>query len=282
MKTVTPALATLLQTTTVIWRVELYTLTRAGTVLARWCNADIAVTDGTTTWTPGPLLTRGDVTTEIGLAVATCSVSMLCDLSITLGGVPLVQAARRGALDGVEILIERGLTSDPFTPLPGRVHVFEGRVADVEMLSNGLRITARAHTELLDSPFPTAVYQDGCVRQVYDAGCGLSKAANGANFTVQAGSTASTLLCAVTGTGTYDLGDLVFTSGVNAGVRRSVKAHTAGQLALSFALIDPPAVGDTFTVYKGCDRTRGTCNGRFGNLPRFKGFPLIPVPEAAL
>ena len=40
-----------------------------------------------------------------------------------------------------------------------------------------------------------------------------------------------------------------------------------------------PAVGDTFSVFPGCDKTKTTCAGKFSNIARFRGFPFVPVPE---
>lgn len=282
MKSASVSLQTLLQTQSAFYVVELYTLTLIGGTAIYWANSDVAIAYGGTVWTPGPVIERDAVKTSIGLGVPACDITLYANDSITVLGQPLLQAARRGVLDGAEVKIERAFTSDPAVQILGTVHVFEGRLADVEILSTCARFTVKAHTELLDSPYPVAVYQPGCLWALYSAGCGISKAAHALSITVSAGSSSSLILCGVAGQATYDLGEIVGTSGANNGVRRTVKQHTAGQLVLSFPLPEVPAAGDTFTVYKGCDKTLATCTARFGNASRFRGFPFVPKPETAL
>ena len=281
MKSVEPALATLLQSSRAFFVVELFTLTLIGGQIYRWSGADVGIAYGGNTYATGPIVERGAVKTGVGLSVTSCDVTFYATDAITVLGLPLLQAARRGALDGAELKIVRAFTDDPANPIVGSVSVFEGRLADAEILSNAARYTVKSPVELLDAPFPPYVYQPGCVWSLYGAGCGVSKAAHALAVTVQGGSTRSVIVCGVTGSATYDLGEIDGVTGVNAGVRRTVKQHTAGQLVLSFPLPDAPAVGDTFTVYKGCDRTQATCSSRFPGQGRFKGFPLVPRQETA-
>lgn len=281
MKSAVTALATLLQSSRAFFSVELYTLTLAGGQIYRWSNSDIGITTGGNAFVAGPIIERGSVKTQVGLAVTSCDVTIYATDSITVLGLPLLQAARRGALDGAELRIERAFTDDPAKSIVGTVHVFEGRLSDAEILSNSVRYTVKSHVELLDTAYPLYVYQPACVWSLYSAGCGVSRAESSITVSAQAGSTRSVILCSVTGSATYDLGEIDGLAGVNAGVRRTVKQHTAGQLVLSFPLPDVPGVGDTFTVFKGCDKTRSTCAARFANQARFKGFPFVPRQETA-
>lgn len=282
MKSTTPACADLLNNARQIYMVELLTLTlRDGTAI-RWAMSDVDITYGAFTWVRGLLIERDAVQSTVGLEVGSMSMALHADAGVTVSGVPLLQAAWRGVLDGAEVKIEKGMTDAPGNPIAGTVHLWEGRVSDVGVNSTTVELSLKGFTEVLDTPVPVDVYQATCVNALYDSACGISKPANALNLTVQAGSTASVLKCAVTGAGVYDLGDLVFTGGANANVRRSVKVHTAGELQLSFPLLTAPNVGDTFTVYKGCDKRQGTCTAKFSNLARFKAFPFVPAPETAV
>lgn len=282
MKTTTPACATLLQTARQIFMVELLTLTMPDGATIRWSCGDVAIPYAGNTWVPGPAIERESVKLSTGIEVTSCMVRLHADASVTVSGVPLLQAARRGLLGGASLKVEKGFTDDPVNPIAGTVHLFEGRIGEVEVNSTSVHCEVKSFTEVLDTMIPRNVYQASCLHTLYGAGCGVAKAANGINLQVQAGGTSSTLKCAVTGAGVYDLGELVFTSGVNQGVRRAVKQHTAGQLVLSFPLPDAPGVGDAFTVYKGCDKTLATCKAKFANGARFKGFPFVPAPETAV
>jgi uncharacterized phage protein (TIGR02218 family) len=78
-------------------------------------------------------------------------------------------------------------------------------------------------------------------------------------------------------------GTITFTSGVNTGVTATVGSVAAEvSLTLLYPLESVPAPGDGFTVYYGCDHTPGTCQGKFGNLANFRGFPYVPPPQMAI
>ncbi len=63
----------------------------------------------------------------------------------------------------------------------------------------------------------------------------------------------------------------------------NVNSVVAGSaLVLGYPLQSPPAPGDTFTVYQGCDHTPGACAGKFNNLANFRGFPYVPPPQMAV
>lgn len=282
MKTTSLECQILFQSTRQVYMVELVTLTLNEGSVIRWAASDVTITHGARTWMPGPVIERDSIKTSIGIQVVTCGMTLHADDSVTVLSMPLLQAARRGVLDGASILIEKGFTDAPGQSIKGTVHLFEGRVGDIEINSTSLDLTIKSFTELLDTLVPVDVYQASCLHTLYGAGCGLSKAAHALNLTVAAGSTRSNLVCSVAGSGVYDLGELVFNSGPNAGVRRAVKVHTDGNLQLSFPLEDAPAIGDSFTVYKGCNKTKETCQAKFNNVVHFRGFPYVPQPETAV
>lgn len=282
MKTTTPECAALLQSNRALFMVELFTLTLQGGTVIRWACSDLEVKFGATTWAPGPLIERGKISNSVGIVVTSCDVTLHANDVITVLGVPLLQAARRGVLDGASMLIEKGFAAEPGATLVGTVHLFEGKVGDIEVNSTTARLAVKHFIEVLDTQVPVDVYQATCLHTLYSPGCGLTKSAHALNLTVGSGSTRGLLLCGVTGSGVYDLGELVFTSGANAGLRRAVKVHTSGQLALSFPLPELPAVGDGFTVYKGCNKLQTTCFAKFANVVHFRGFPYVPAPETAV
>lgn len=261
--------------------VELLTLTLHDSTVFRWACSDVPIQFGGMTWSVGPIVERGDVAISVGLNVDTCDVTLYCDESITVGGVPLLRAAHRGVLDGAWLKIEKGFTDAPQNPIAGLVHIFEGRIGGVSINSASVAFEVRSFTEVLDTMVPLDVYQATCLNDLYGPKCGVPKASNGLTLSVQAGSTSKIIKCGVPGGGAYELGELVFNSGENTGVRRAVKVHNSGELQLSFPLLKAPAVGDTFTVYKGCDKRKATCEGRFANTA-FRGYPHVPAPETAV
>ncbi|MEM7683321.1 MAG: DUF2163 domain-containing protein [Paracoccaceae bacterium] len=81
-------------------------------------------------------------------------------------------------------------------------------------------------------------------------------------------------------------GNLTWLTGENAGTSQHVKLHQrvgASPHGLETWLAPPlaTAVGDTFTITAGCEKTATTCRVKFGNLLNFRGFPHMPGDDAA-
>jgi len=74
----------------------------------------------------------------------------------------------------------------------------------------------------------------------------------------------------------FKYGVITFTSGNNSGQSFEVGGFTAGQFTL---FTHPPfevQVGDTYSVYAGCDKLFDTCKNKFDNVINFRGFPYMP------
>lgn len=81
-------------------------------------------------------------------------------------------------------------------------------------------------------------------------------------------------------TGWYTHGLITWTAGDNDDLQREVKNQTYSGGSYTFELwqemeydID---VGDTFTVYAGCNKSKTHCQNKFDNWNNFRGFPYIP------
>jgi uncharacterized phage protein (TIGR02218 family) len=161
------------------------------------------------------------------------------------------------------------------------IHLFEGRVAAVDPTHTEVKIQVKSLLEILDSAWPRNLYQPACCHQVYGTGCGLARASYQTNATATGGT--NTRINWATGrpAGYFDQGVIVFTSGNNSGARRTIKKSDASGLDISLPLPFPAASGNTFQIVPGCDKTHITCNNKFGNLARFRGFPWVPPPETA-
>jgi uncharacterized phage protein (TIGR02218 family) len=71
-------------------------------------------------------------------------------------------------------------------------------------------------------------------------------------------------------------GSLRWLDGVNAGQVYPVSGVAAGKLVLAAPLEDASGAGLRVELREGCDRTIGTCAGRFGNGTNFQGEPYLP------
>ena len=204
------------------------------------------------------------------------------DVSVTIyprdedGGGPAF--TNRGGYDGAWVTIFRVCRDRG-------IYLFRGMVSDAVADRTKIELTLSSATLLLNIDMPRNVYTAGCGHTLFDTGCGLVKANFAhASAVAPAGATTRFLWCELTKeSGYFNLGTLSFTSGVNAGVTRTIKNYDVGAIMLSYPLQNAPAVGDTFIAYPGCDkRMVETCNDKFNNLLNYRGFPFIPPAEATL
>lgn len=285
MRTASPELQALLASSNQFVMADLYTLTLLGGAVLRYTTTDIDITYGGNTWSAnGPRIERGRMRLVLGVEVDTLDVTIYPSASDLIAGQPFARAAVFGALDGARLRLDRAFLPAWGQPVAGTVLLFEGRLSTIPGTRTAIRCKVTSDLELLNVPMPPNVYQPPCGHSVYDSGCGLLRAAFTVSGTVTAADTEQAFGTDLAAAADYyALGVLGFTSGANAGLRRTVKAHAAGgDIALLLPLPSAPQAGDTFTVYPGCDKTMSTCDGKFSNLGRFRGMPFIPEPETAL
>ncbi|MBF4041879.1 DUF2163 domain-containing protein [Burkholderia pseudomallei] len=82
--------------------------------------------------------------------------------------------------------------------------------------------------------------------------------------------------------GYFAYGKVTWLTGQNAGFSMEVKTFSPGVVTLAMAMPYPIAVGDTYQIVPGCDRTIGTCFARYNNIVHFRGEPYIPGPDILL
>lgn len=73
-------------------------------------------------------------------------------------------------------------------------------------------------------------------------------------------------------------GEVVFTKGLNANLKRKVVRNNAvaKSMTIDYALPYTLVSGDTFTLRRSCDKSALRCSGDFNNGANFLGFPTIP------
>jgi Phage conserved hypothetical protein BR0599/Uncharacterized conserved protein (DUF2163) len=220
---------------------------------------------------------------------------------VLINGYPLLQASRLHFFDGATLQLSR-----LFMPGPGYVFSgtdvvpgnwvldvsaqgngdFLGSIQDVQVSRFKIDITVDNYLALLgNQQMPRQITATGCWHQVYDKGCGLLKSAFTSNSHVTAVTDSAHFSTALTkATGFFNLGAITFTSGINSGLSQNITsyANPGGVFAVRYPFPAPPAVGDTFSVYPGCDLQQSTCTTQFNNLPHFGGDPYTPVPETII
>jgi uncharacterized phage protein (TIGR02218 family) len=280
-------------------RADLITITLQDAVTVyRWTTSDLPLTIGGVTWGAmgggAPLVKRGSFTQSSGLAVDTLDLT-LNGVGFSIGGKSLGLLGAQGYFDGATVVVDHLIM-----PAPGDVSLgtipsfFSGQVANVQPRGVNLVMRLKSGLERLNVQLPRFLLGPRCGNAVYDAGCTLLRATWTFTGTVIAANIATIYAGGASiydkPDGFYNGGILTFTSGVLTGKQYGIQTSiytgalvgpvSGVALNVQLPLSTMPAVGDTFSIYPGCDRSQTRCTGTFGNVANFRGYPYIPGPES--
>lgn len=259
---------------------DLYTFTLVGGTVVRYTDADIDLVYGGNTFSKF-LISRTKTKVTIGVEVDEITVTVSAALTDTLMGQPWLAAARNGALDGANVRVERIFMPTWGDTSLGALMMFGGRTSDINAGRTEAQISIKSELELFDTELPRDVFQSGCLNTLFDSQCTVNKASVAVSGSVTTGTNIQINTPLTQATGYFDLGSILFTSGANTGVTKSVRSFAAGSFTLASPLQGAVTAGDAFTAWPGCDKLQATCDSKFSNLANFRGFPYVPDPEAA-
>lgn len=285
MKQITTALQNFLLTAKEILTCDLLTITLQNGTVVYATNADIDITWNSQVYSHSAILFGRSKTSSGTLGkVSDLTLDLYADSTIMISGIPLLQAVRALMFDSATIRIDVLFLSNWSTPV-GVINNFMGIVAQIDAGRTSAKITAKAPTHLFITQMPRNFYQPGCLHTLYDAGCTINRVNYAVNGYAQAGS--GGVQINYTGdnhpSGWFTRGYVLFTGGQNDGLRYSISASIQSiGFTLSRPTVYPVAVGDTFTIYAGCDHSQSACTSKFNNLLNFRAFPFVPVPETAI
>lgn len=261
---------------------DLYTFKLTNGTVLRYTSADFNVKyNGNTYSCKNACISRSSMKWQTGLSVDDVTIEFNPGEDDLLGDITLVQAFRNGSFDGAKIQIDLAFYTDGWENEPQVLEKLFAGTLDVEEIGGSyVKCSAKSYTELLNSEFPTHVYQAGCCYALYGAGCGVDRAKfTQAGYVLQ-NSTKKVINCNFSKVaGYYQNGVVTFLTGKNANVKRSVKIHEKTYLQLSTPLQYMPMVGDKFEVTAGCNKTIETCQNKFNNKANFSGTPYVPQAE---
>lgn len=281
MKTASDSLKALLASNEFLFA-DLYTITLINGTVIRYTNADGSVNYAGNTY-PNQRIERTSIKSSIGVDVDTMTVTIRAGLADLINSVPFPQFASQGGFDGALVQLDRAFMASFGNTNAGVVNLFFGRVSEVQPSRTSIDLMVSSMTELLNISMPRNLVSPGCIHNLYDSGCGLDQESFALARTVA--SVASSTEFQISGAdadGLFDAGKVIFTSGLNDGVVRSVKTFASGTLNLAQPLPFDLAVGDTLKAYYGCDKSKSTCTNKFNNIIHFRGFPFVPVPTASM
>lgn len=272
------------------WCADIFTFTLKSGEVLRYTSADIDVTWGGETWLSrtvegAPLIERGEITYEPGLTVDQLEITIHTDETMAVSGLPWPHAIRVGLLNDATVQVWRAV-SLLGEPVAGIIPRFVGKVGPCNPGRMRSTITVESLLAYLSAPVPRNVYQPSCSNTVYDDACGLNRATHETVVTVTSVSLDSITIDISGATPTVDqyLGGFarfVGTVGGNVNQQVTVKSNSAGQIMLLYPFPAALLIGQQIALAPGCPKTDAACVA-FGNRPRFRGDPHVPVPETAI
>jgi uncharacterized phage protein (TIGR02218 family) len=263
---------------------DCFTIILATQATMHFTNIDHDVTFAGATFQANAVLIDGlKYKCATGLEVDKQQITIAAWPTQTLNGAPVLQAIAGGAFDGAHVKRYR-VFIDP--SLPGGVDgvlLFQGRVSTIDSVGRTqAKITIASDLAILEYDMPHNLFGPTCSHVLYDQGCG----ANRASFTFAGAVGAGSSQTQINWTGAQagmTQGAIDVTSGLNTGIQTTIRSVNPGvALALLYPLPYPPAPGDLFTAFFGCDHTIATCQAKFNNVIHFRGFPFVPPVEMTI
>jgi uncharacterized phage protein (TIGR02218 family) len=192
---------------------------------------------------------------------------------------------RAGKFDYAEVRVFLVNWADPAM---GALKMRRGWFGEVILTEQGaFRTELRGMVQALQQRIGE-IYSPECRADLGDARCKVDLSAFTRTGTVTSTTDRAVFFATLDGAptpdGWFNGGALTFSSGANAGRTSEVKSWTAssGRFELFLAVGYSIAIGDSFTVYPGCDKRLDTCIGRFGNVLNFRGEPYVPGIDAMM
>ena len=275
MKEASAALIALLATSEQFIMADLYTITLVGGSVLRYSAAPTALAANGYTFALGPKFERSKTKVVIGTQVDELEVKIYPEPTDLIGGMPFLEAAWQGQLDGALLQLERAFMPTYGDTSAGTVVLFAGRISDIECARTGIDLKCRSHLELLNIQMPRRLWQSSCTHTFGDAMCQFDRSALQSTFGAGPGSTQAQIATSVSPTpvSLYVQGTIIGVTGANNGASRTIANMGTGWVYVKLAFLSPILVGDQFQLLPGCDRTFATCQNVFNNANHFGGFP---------
>jgi hypothetical protein len=181
-------------------------------------------------------------------------------------------------------VVTRLIFRDHLTSYLDSKTIFDGFIQNITFEQK--KMVANCVPKLGSLSFETGwPYQIQCNAKFGDAYCKIDKNAT-ANRVIgwATGGTTGTVIDTISLTQADDYwnwGVITFTSGDNNGLSRKIVDfdNATHKLTLDYVLDHAVSVGDTYTLYRGCDKTLDMCQNTYNNSDNYHGFHTIPLTK---
>ncbi len=237
-------------------------------------DLDFNLGDGSITYQSGTGILPSDIVLQIGLDADNCEIRGPINDVVTL------EAVLGGRFDRARVRLfqvnHRALAN-------GAISLLAGNIAEPRIEGGWFVFEIRSDFDRFNQVVGRTIVNN-CDADYGDARCGatpesvvgtVTVVTDAMNFTVSyAGSYANDY---------FDAGTVEALTGDLAGTL-PVEVHSwtaAGVIELFAPLVEAPTIGDTFTVKRGCGKSRADCMAR-NNIVNFRGFPEVPGSDQVL
>ena len=262
---------------------DLYTFTLLNGIVLRFTNCGFPlVVNGELFESDGPIVKRDQISRSIGISVDNLSCAISNTPSYLIDGRTIVDSFRLGVFDGASLKLERVFmdSSTPTDTDAGTVILFVGVIIDPEVSQLYTDFEVVSANDKLAIKMPRNISQPACQNMLYGEGCGLIRSQFAEASATEPGSSRNLIIASVQRPqGWFTQGVIEFTSGLNKGLKRTIRLHSSSGFMLTNPFDRDVSANDTFVVVPGCDKSIETCSVRFNNKLNFKGTPYIPIPE---
>ncbi len=159
----------------------------------------------------------------------------------------------------------------------GQIILKRGTIGHVELRDTVFKAELRGMTQALQQQI-VELFTPDCRADLGDARCKVDLTA----LTVTGTVTAATNRYGFTDSARTEIADywdgglVTWTGGANVGRKIEVGTFTGGAFTLYLPVPGIIAVGDTYSLQPGCDKSFATCKNRYANGDNFRGEPYIP------
>ena len=280
MKEVGQILSNHLSTSQSFLSCDLYELKLKSGISYYWADTDADVNYGGHTYKgDGPIITREKIAMNSTVSVDKLSVTITASQNDQIGGVPVLEVAHNGGLDGATLDLRRAFFDE------------NGKVIDCIDLFHGicevtqgggfiLKISSKSVVQKLNIEYPNRRYYPQCPYSIYSKECGVDIKSYRKKAKVTAVTDTNTVKIDIPfEDGYYTAGGMEWISGPLAGQATQIMASQNNTIVYMSATNTAPRIGDVAYIYPGCDKTPTTCKNKFNNFSRNRATPYVPLKE---
>lgn len=280
MKEVGQILSNHLSTSQSFLSCDLYELKLKSGISYYWADTDADVNYGGHTYKgDGPIITREKIATNSTVSVDKLNVTITASQNDQIGGVPVLEVAHNGGLDGATLDLRRAFFDDAGKVIEC-IDLFHGICEVTQGGGFILKISAKSVVQKLNIEYPNRRYYPQCPYSIYSKECGVDIKSYRKKAKVTAVTGTNTVQIDIPfEDGYYTAGGMEWISGPLAGQATQIMDSKNSTIIYMSATNTSPRIGDVAYIYPGCDKTPTTCKNKFNNFSRNRATPYVPLKE---